>query len=66
MESTGLQTFTASCDVNCDWDYFHKITLAGKLCKNLDTEFYENPAKGLIAEPGSETDEHKDRRAEVV
>jgi len=45
LEIKELQTFTASRDVKCAWDYFHKITLAGKLCKNLDTEVYENPAK---------------------
>jgi len=40
--------------------------LAEKLCKNIDTEFYENPVKSLIADTGSETDERTDRRAGVV
>ena len=66
MESTVLQTFSASRDVNCDRDNFHKITLAGKLCKNLDNEFDENPAKGLIADTGSEANERTDRRADIV
>jgi len=47
-------------------DNFHKITLAGKLCKNLDNEFDENPAKGLIADTGSEANERTDRRADIV
>ena len=39
-----------------------KIMLAGKLCKNLHTEFYENSVKSLIADTGSETDGQKGGR----